>query len=102
MARKKAPEVRTSKGNKVPAYKSEAHRLAHPFQDATSDWLRNNEAALVELREQQAEHARESRKLSLKYAELWLSYCQDNDAPKAVQKQAAIRVAVTERRVNDN
>jgi len=75
-------------------YKSEAHRLAHPFQDATSDWLRQNDDALEFLRKKQAQHSRRVREIGVDHARTWLDYCKLNSAPKAVVAQAELNFKV--------
>lgn len=74
-------------------YASEAHRLAHPYQDATSDYLRDEPTALNFLQDLQAREIVAHRQIRLSYAMEWLSYCESNNAPEAVCKLAQQIVA---------
>jgi hypothetical protein len=86
---------------KAKGYKSEKHRLAHPYQDATSDWLRENDDALDMLRGIQLNTSREARWLTARSAKAWLDYCNESDAPAAVTKQAESNYKLAQRRALD-
>jgi len=85
---------------KAKGYKSEAHRLAHPFQDVTADWLRENDDALAKVQQLQERANKEARKVALWNAEAWLNYCRENDAPEAVVKQAEANYKIAKARVS--
>jgi hypothetical protein len=84
--------------SKSKGYKSEKHRLAHPFQDATSDWLRENDEALDELRKQQQSLSNSVRALRVEFSAMWLDYCKSANAPKAVVKQAEQNFKIAQKR----
>jgi hypothetical protein len=67
---------------------NEAVRKAHPFNDATAAWLRENDEALAELRDLQERQNQRVRETAAAHAKLWLNYCERVNAPEAVIKQA--------------
>lgn len=117
----KAQKVKQSVNDKwsvKQGYKSNAHRLAHPYRDALSDYIGENDHALNALINIQAEAQTKRSALSGKCAtiedwnfesafisqeqtRIWLSYVRvsGHKAPKAVIEQAEIAVTYAENHV---
>jgi hypothetical protein len=80
--------------------KAKAKRVKeHPYNDATAAWLRENEAALEQLRALQERANKEARKIAMWNAEAWLNYCREHKAPEAVTAQATRNYNIAKARV---
>lgn len=97
-------------------YKSNRHRLAHPYHDALSDYIGENKHALnalIKIQDAaQADRSKltmtvhtveewnfESACISREQTRTWLSYVRTHSAPEAVITQAEIAVTYAENHV---